>query len=266
MKYTSNGPLQKGYNQMVSADENPEMMGMEFGVYVMEQGDSIRFAFPQEVVYNLLSGEVRLQWGSSGDAEVVRRSDCFHEGAILLHVPQNTEVSIDCLSGRTEIAIVRTANPRAFSPKLMRPEDCLCPNEERGAGQMNDMSTRLVRTFFDRSSCPETNFFIGEVVHFPGKWSSYPPHQHVEPELYYYKFLPENGYGLAEYGDDAFKVKNNDLTGMPENVTHSQCAAPGYAEYYLWCIRLREDQNIVTTTVAEYEWGTKPEAKFFPEI
>ncbi len=56
----------------------------------------------------------------------------------------------------------------------------------------------------------------------PASGPLYPPHQHVEPELYYYKFLPENGYGLAEYGDDAFKVKNNDLTGMPENVTHSQ--------------------------------------------
>ena len=115
-------------------------------------------------------------------------------------------------------------------------------------------------------TAPETNFFIGEVVHFPGKWSSYPPHQHVEPELYYYKFLPENGYGLAEYGDDAFKVKNNDLTGMPESVTHSQAAAPGYAEYYLWCIRLQDDKNIVTTVVPEYEWVTKADAKYFPDI
>lgn len=61
-------------------------------------------------------------------------------------------------------------------------------------------------------------------------------------------------------------MKNNDLTGMPENVTHSQAAAPGYAEYYLWCIRLQDDKNIITTNVAEYEWVLKPDAKFFPEI
>ena len=77
---------------------------------------------------------------------------------------------------------------------------------------------------------------------------------------------PETGYGLAEYGDDAFQVKNTDLTGMPENVTHSQCAAPGYAEYYLWCIRLQDDKNIVTTVVPEYEWVTAADAKYFPEI
>ena len=30
MKYTSKGPFEKGYNKMISAVENPEMMGMEF--------------------------------------------------------------------------------------------------------------------------------------------------------------------------------------------------------------------------------------------
>ncbi len=263
MKYTSKGPFEKGYNKMVSAVDNPEMMGMEFGVVKLSTGDVMHFSYAQEVVYDLLYGKVSFEWGSS--SETVERKDCFHEGAILLHVPQDTAVVVTALSD-AEIAVARTENKRSFAARLLRPEDCLSANEERGAGLMNDMSTRLVRTFFDRSNCPETNFFIGEVVHFPGKWSSYPPHQHVEPELYYYKFLPENGYGLAEFGDDAYKVKNNDLTGMPANVTHSQAAAPGYAEYYLWCIRLQDDKNIVTTNVAEYEWVLKPDAKFFPEI
>ena len=47
---------------------------------------------------------------------------------------------------------------------------------------------------------------------------------------------------------------------------HSQAAAPGYAEYYLWCIRLQDDKNIVTTVVPEYEWVTKADAKYFPDI
>ena len=248
MKYTSKGPFEQGYNKMISAVENPEMMGMEFGVVKMAAGDVMHFDYAQEVVYDLLSGKVTFAW--DGKTETVERRDCVHEGAILLHVPQNTKVTITAET-ETEVAVARTENKRSFEAKLMRPEDCLCANEERGAGQMNECSTRMVRTFFDRSNCPETNFFIGEVVHFPGKWSSYPPHQHVEPEMYYYKFLPENGYGL---------------TGMPANVTHSQAAAPGYAEYYLWCIRLQDDKNIITTTVKEYEWVTAPDAKYFPDI
>lgn len=264
MKYTSKAPFEKGYNGMVSAHENPEMMGMEFGVVAMTRGDVLSFAYAQEAVYDLLCGSVRFTW--DGQSESVCRVSCFREGAILLHVPQNTAVTIECLGEKAEIAVSRTENKKSFPARLLHPEDCLCANEERGAGQMNECSTRLVRTFFDRSNCPQTNFFIGEVVQYPGKWSSYPPHTHVEPELYYYKFSPENGYGLAEYGDDAFKVKNNDLTGMPANVTHSQAAAPGYAEYYLWCIRLQDDMDIVTTVVPEYAWVTAADAKFFPEV
>lgn len=264
MKFTSCKPFEKGYNEMVSSVKNPEMMGLDFGVLSLSNGDSMNFNYAQEVVYDLMSGGVTFSF--DGKNESVMRKDCFHEGAIVLHVPQNTQVSIKCTSEKAEIAICRTANSKKFAARLLHPEDCLCASEHRGAGQMNDCASRYTRTFFDRSNCPETNFFIGEVVHEPGKWSSFPPHQHVEPEMYYYKFLPENGYGLAEYGDAAYKVKNNDLLGMPENVTHSQAAAPGYAEFYLWCIRLRDDAQIVTTTVKEYEWVTKPDAKFFPDI
>ncbi len=264
MKYTNKEPFAKGYNEMVSALAHPEMMGMEFGVVAMTAGDVMNFTYVQEVVYTLLSGHVTFTW--NGQEASADRADCFHEGATLLHVPQNTTVMIECLSDTAEIAVSKTENSKDFVPCLLRPDDCLCSNELRGAGLMNECSTRLVRTFFDRSSCPETNFFIGEVVHHPGKWSSYPPHTHIEPELYYYKFLPENGFGLAEYGDEAYKVRNNDLTGMPAHVTHSQVAAPGYAEYYLWCIRLQEDRNIETIFVPEYLWVTAADAQYFPDI
>ena len=264
MKFTSRKPFEKGYNEMVSSLDNPEMMGLDFGILSLGKGDRMSFSYPQEVVYDLLSGSVTFSF--EGHSESVARRDCFHEGAILLHVPQNTPVSIESSSEKTEVAVARTANPKKFAARLMRPEDCLCANEKRGYDQLNGCAARVARTFFDRSNCPETNFFIGETIHEPGRWSSYPPHQHIEPEMYYYKFLPENGYGLAEFGDDAFKVKNNDLLGMPENVTHSQAAAPGYAEFFLWCIRLRDDKPIVTTIVKEYEWVLKPDAKYFPEI
>ena len=264
MKYTSKGPFEKGYNKMISAVENPEMMGMEFGVVKMAAGDVLHFDYAQEVVYDLLSGKVTFEW--DGKLESVERRDRFHEGAVLLHVPQNTKVTIFAKQD-AEIAVVRTENKRSFAARLMHPDDCLCANEERGAGQMNECSTRLVRTFFRPLQLPGNQFLYRGSRAFSGKVvSSYPPHQHVEPEMYYYKFFPENGYGLAEYGDDAYKVKNNDLTGMPCNVTHSQAAAPGYAEYYLWCIRLQDDKNIVTTTVKEYEWVTAPDAKYFPDI
>ena len=130
MKYTSKGPLEKGYNKMVSAVENPEMMGMEFGVVKMAAGDVLHFDYAQEVVYDLLSGDVTFEW--DGKLKTVARRDCFHEGAVLLHVPQNTAVTISCLTD-AEVAVARTENARAFEARLLHPEDCLCANEERGA-------------------------------------------------------------------------------------------------------------------------------------
>ena len=90
MKYTAKAPFDKGYNKMVSAVDNPEMMGMEFGVVKMTAGDIMNFDYAQEVVYDLMSGTVTFAW--EGKTETVTRKDCFHEGAILLHVPQNTAV------------------------------------------------------------------------------------------------------------------------------------------------------------------------------
>lgn len=47
MKYTHKAPFDKGYNGMVSAVENPEMMGMEFGVVKMAAGDVMHFDYAQ---------------------------------------------------------------------------------------------------------------------------------------------------------------------------------------------------------------------------
>ena len=90
MKYTSKGPLVKGYNAMVT-DQNPEMMGMDFGIYKMDVGDKANFNYAQEVVYDLLSGKVVLSW--DGKTETVERGDCFHFSPIVLHVPENTAVN-----------------------------------------------------------------------------------------------------------------------------------------------------------------------------
>lgn len=261
MRYTAKNPLQAGYNPMIDAQRHPDMMGMEFGVYVMNPGDRAAFNYPQEAVFDLLHGSVAFRW--DGEARTVSRADCFHEDAIVLHVPQGTHVEIIC-TDTAEIAIARTANPRAFAARLLMPDDCLFRSEQRGIGVMNGMAMRSTRTFFDRSNCPETNFYIGEVLHQPGKWSSFPPHTHVEPEMYYYRFLPENGYALAEFGDDAYKVKQNDLLGMPENVPHAQACTPGYAEFYLWCIRLQDDKPFISTFVPEHEWVNDPNARIFP--
>ena len=254
--------FKRGYNRLIG-EENKEIK-MDFAILSMQQGDLYSCSEAKEVIFTLLTGDVTFNYEDKKENAV--RTSCFHENPVVLHVPQNTKVEIQCNSENAEITVQCTQNSKSFKAKLFRTEDLLCPTEMRGAGSMNECSTRIVRTFFDRTTRPETNFYIGEVVSYPGKWSSYPPHFHTEPEIYFYKFLPENGYGFAEMGDQVHKVKNNDLTAMPENITHSQSTAPGYAEYYLWVIRLQDDVNMVTNVVEEHAWAADPDAKYFPEI
>jgi 5-deoxy-glucuronate isomerase len=99
------------------------------------------------------------------------------------------------------------------------------------------MSLRNVRLIFDWRERPESNLVVGEVVNYPGRWSSYPPHHHAQPELYHYRFTEPQGYGHAELGERVFKVRQNDTIKIMGGESHSQVSAPGYGMYYLWIIR-----------------------------
>ena len=174
-------------------------------------------------------------------------------------------MKITCLSDEAELNILRTDNEREFGSKLYLPADT--PDEFRGAGLMRETSTRIVRTIFDYSNAPYANLVLGEVIGFPGKWSSYPPHHHPQPEIYYYKTNPENGFGYGELGDDVVKVQNNDTVFIAPGLTHPHCTAPGYALWYLWAIRHLDGcpykQPDYPVFLKEHLWVMEPDSVYF---
>ena len=78
---------------------------------------------------------------------------------------------------------------------------------------------------------------VGEVINLPGRWSSYPPHHHAQPEIYHYRFNAPAGYGHAEIGGEVYRVAAGDTTLIPGGLDHAQVSAPGYGMYYLWVVR-----------------------------
>ena len=257
-----NGPFTYGYTAITNMEEIQHNTNMDFGILKLESGQAEKSAEQKERAYLLVQGEVTFEW--ENHKEVAKRVNCFDEDPWVLHVPQNVEVVITGISENSELAVTKTTNEKAFLSKLYTQEECR--SEERGKGTMKETSTRTVRTVFDYSNAPYANLVLGEVIDHPGKWSSYPPHYHPQPEIYYYKFNPEQGYGFSELGDDVLKLKNNDTVKILDNATHPQTTAPGYAMYYLWVIRHIEDKPYITPTfVPEHLWVTEPDAKIWPD-
>jgi 5-deoxy-glucuronate isomerase len=180
-----------------------------------------------------LRGTAELEY--AGQRATVQRGNIFDDAPTALHVPANLPVQIRSGSNETEWAVVRTANDRDFAARLFRPSE-LKP-EYRGAGLVQNTCLRNVRLIFDRATRPESNLVLGEVVNYPGRWSSYPPHHHDQPEIYHYRFTAPTGYGHAELGDDVVKVREGDTVVIPPGRDHAQVSAPGYGMYYLWMIR-----------------------------
>jgi 5-deoxy-glucuronate isomerase len=255
--------LKNGLNLLVKEEINMDMK-MDFGILVMTKGETFKDKIDKECIYSLHNGEVRFNWEDK--KKRTKRMSLFHEDPSLLHLSPSVAVEIVCLSDKAELSVHRTKNTKKFESRFLDEKSIVSASEVRGEGVIQDTSKRIVRTYIDRGLQKNSNFFIGEVVSFPGLWSSYPPHTHVTPEIYYYHFLPDGGFGLSEEGDGANKVHDGDLMCFPERMRHAQATAPGYAQWYLWVIRLREDENMQTNEEEQHLWTLVAGAKFFPDL
>lgn len=242
-----------GYNAIVRMDDVNNATQMDYGVYILKENDSCEEEDEKEKAWLLIRGKVALEWGN--ERVVAERKSIFEENPCCLHVPGNIKIKATSLGGEAEIVAVRTDNKNHFAPKFYSQENCMII--EGGKGELDDTSLRTVRTIFDLSNAPQSNLVLGEVVHHPGRWSSYPPHHHPQPEIYYYKFQPEQGFGYAEEGEEVFKVRKNDAFIITPGLTHPQVAAPGYTMYYVWAIRHLENNPFNKRIYApEHLWLT----------
>jgi 5-deoxy-glucuronate isomerase len=247
-----------GYTAVTHAAE--DLTGISFGILKLQAGASHQVTTQAETAFLLMSGVVRLSAG--GREERFRRQSLFDEGPSCLHVSAGTGIVI-AAEEDSELTTYETLNRRQFEPRFYQPAHV--PTEHRGKGQVGDTCYRFVRTIFDRSNAdPNAELVLGEVITMPGRWSSYPPHHHPQPEIYHYRFTMPQGYGHAELGDRVFRVRNYDTIRIPAGLDHAQCAAPGYGMYYSWVIRhLPEKPYTVPEFTAEHRWTMDPEAQFW---
>jgi len=251
----------KGLQSIVTDGVTPSMM-MDFGILKLDKGTIYNNKDSKERIFLLLNGEAVLR--TNNNEFTVKRTNIFDEGPWSLHVPMDVEVEIGGQANGTEFAVHSTENEKIFNVKLYGPEDCRI--EIRGAGQMNEAGTRLVRTILDHENAPYANLMLGEDVHYPGKWAGFPSHSHKQPEIYFYRFMPEQGFGLLKLGDQGVCMEQNDTVLILPDLVHPQVAAPGYAMYFLWVIRHLEGNPYIGPTFEEkHLWVEDPRAILWPE-
>lgn len=249
-----------GLTEITRIGEAEDDTGIGLSALKLAAGDTLETVTDKETAWLLMEGRAAVT--ADDLAATFERHSLFDESASCVHVAAGSRVTIACETD-VEFTVYTVANAKPFAARLFRPGDV--PNEHRGAGQVGGACLRFVRTIFDGSTSePNTEMVLGEVVTMPGKWSSYPPHHHPQPEIYHYRFTDPRGFGHAELGDTVLKVRPNDTVKIFGPNDHAQVAAPGYGMYYAWVIRhLPGDRYTVPEFTPEHRWTMEPDAPYW---
>ena len=212
--------------------ENKNVM-MDIYSKIMSKDECFRVASDdKEIAILLIQGSVNLEW--QGNSYIATRESFFDDLPICLHVPKNVEVTVNALD-ESEILIQKTINNNIFECKLYKKSDVEVTNSSYEL--WDGTAKRDIITIFDYDNAPYSNMVMGEVRNYPGKWSSYIPHSHPHPEVYYYRFDKPQGFGACFIGDNAYKITDGSYAAISGGLTHPQVCAPGYRMSYVWMIR-----------------------------
>ncbi|MBR3868682.1 MAG: 5-deoxy-glucuronate isomerase [Clostridia bacterium] len=235
--------------------KNADML-MTIRIKYLKAGESISFFEKEdETAVLLVAGAVTFEW--NGHKESGKRKDPFEMKPYCLHASKNTQFTVTA-DEDSEIVIQQTDNDKEFLPVFYNPDNCLY--QEFGKGQWDGAGHRVVSTMFDPDNAPYSNMVMGEVFNKPGRWSSYPPHHHPQPEVYYYRFDKPQGFGACFNADEVYKSVDSSACFIHDGEDHQQVVAPGYNMYYVWMIRHLDGDPWYKTTrfvSPEHEWLTK---------
>jgi 5-deoxy-glucuronate isomerase len=223
---------------------------MDTGIYVLELSQTVTFSDDtKETAILLLTGDIELQTTKTYSAQ---RDTLFKERPYCLHVSRGVTVTVTAQK-KSELLIMKTTNDAVFPEVFYTPEQI--KDRFLGVETWEGTARRLIRDIFNYDNAPYSNLVLGEIINLPGKWSSYTPHWHRQPEVYYYKFDRAQGFGACFIGDEVFTVNDNSFAAIPGGLCHPQVAAPGYAMYYTWIIRHLENDPWQERIVApEHDW------------
>ena len=234
-----------------------DAIGMNFGVLKLKSGECHTIDSPLESAYLLMTGKITIEL--NGIKYSKERFCYFSQDPIVLHCASHQVASIKAET-HCELMLIATNNDNSFESTVFDKNNNL-ESDARGKGLLDDSSYRLVKTVFDKRNRPESNLVLGEIIPFPGHWSSTPSHTHPHPEIYHYRFSEPQGYGMGENGDHIQRIRHYDTMLITDEAEHAHASAPGYCLYTLWFIRhLPDDPYIVPDFKPAHAWAKEFDA------
>ena len=193
--YIQKQEFRPGFNDYLRSDAGVgREINMDVQLLILERDDTIRIEEPEKEMAILLF-EGTADAALDGQTRRISRQDTFRDGAWCIHICAGTPVVLQARE-HCELYIQKTANERTFPSRIYGPDDVQTV-EAGNNGELDGTMRRYIRTFFDYSNAPYSNMVLGEVQNFPGRWSSYPPHHHPQPEVYFYRFDKPQGFGAG---------------------------------------------------------------------
>lgn len=253
--------FRNGRQQLTNAySDKTAFTMMNIAAYDMKSGEELMILEPgMETATLLLSGKITYYYDET--EATAEREGVLKALPTCLHTARGHEVVVRAETD-AEILVQSTENERDFPSRLFRPEDVV--KVVSCEGKWENTAVRDVVDIINIQNSPYSNMVLGEVYARQGRWWSYIPHFHPQPEVYYYKFERPEGFGACFIGDKAYTVKDKSVGAFPGGLTHVQVTAPGYPMYCAWMIRhLPGDPwDNTRTDKPEYVWlNENPELK-----
>ena len=171
--------FKNGKQELTRAYGKTAVSMMNITVYRLKAGEELEIAEPgMETAILILEGDVTMY---CEDKEYVcKRKSVFTELPTCLHVSKDVAVIVKA-NAASEILVQSTENEKVFATRLFRPEDCM--SFVSCEGRWENTAVRDVVDIINIKNSPYSNMVLGEVYARQGRWWSYIPHDHPQPEV-----------------------------------------------------------------------------------
>ncbi|NJK88142.1 MAG: 5-deoxy-glucuronate isomerase [Myxococcales bacterium] len=182
-------------------DATTSGLRLELRSRTIDAGGTIDIVIDAETAWLVVRGAGELELG--GRALAFARRSPFDELGVAAIASATTPFYLRARE-TTELLVARAHGAtREHEPLIIGPSDVRV--DPRGRGLLADASYRHVRTYIDPENAPLASLVVGEVINPPGRWSSYPPHHHPQPEVYHYRFEPSSVTATPSTGKTSSK-------------------------------------------------------------